>query len=132
MGSPLDHVDCSDIAACGAGGVSRGPKFALTGLLPLPKIRASCLQPRMVPMFEIFTKLRTLFASRNPWPQPERLNPWLDRADAPREILAQLQRGEIDADTARQLAHWHEKGYIVLPNVIDDTRIDRVLNDFEQ
>src|SRR5258708_25898222 len=86
----------------------------------------------MVPMFEIFTKLRTLFASRNPWPQPERLNPWLDRADAPREILVQLQRGEIDADTARQLTYWHEKGYIVLPKVIDDTRIDRVLNDFDQ
>jgi ectoine hydroxylase-related dioxygenase (phytanoyl-CoA dioxygenase family) len=83
-------------------------------------------------MFEIFSKFRSLFATRNPWPQPEHLNPWLDRAGAPREILARRQRGETDAETARQLTQWHAKGYIVLRNVIDDTRIDRVLSDFNR
>src|SRR5262245_40858237 len=86
----------------------------------------------MVPMPRLLPTLRRLFAPRrNPWPQAEHLNPWLDRTDAPRQIRARHRRGEIDADTTRQLTHWHKHGYIVLRNVIDNRRIDRILNDFE-
>jgi ectoine hydroxylase-related dioxygenase (phytanoyl-CoA dioxygenase family) len=83
-------------------------------------------------MPRILPTLRRLFAPRrNPWPQAEEQNPWLDRTDAPRLIREKRRRGEIDADAARQLTHWHKYGYVVLENVIDDRRIDRVLNDFE-
>ena len=83
-------------------------------------------------MFQIRRRMNQLFARRDtPWPQAVSLNPWLDRRDAPHQIQAKLQSGEIDADAAGQLTHWHEKGYVVLRNVIDERRIDRVLNDFE-
>jgi len=81
----------------------------------------------------ILSHLRQLFFSsrRNPWPQPERLNPWLDRSDAPRQIDARLRRGEIDAEQAAACQKWHDDGYLILRNVIDERCIERVLNDFE-
>jgi ectoine hydroxylase-related dioxygenase (phytanoyl-CoA dioxygenase family) len=68
----------------------------------------------------------------NPWPQPEHLNPWLDRSTALAEIEAREKSGNIDATTADALRAWHHHGYIILRKVIDDARIDRVLADFDR
>src|SRR5690242_18445365 len=68
----------------------------------------------------------------DPWPQPGRLNPWLDRRGAPRAIRTQLRRGAITAEQAVALEQWHRHGYVILRGVIDDGRIGRVLDDFER
>jgi ectoine hydroxylase-related dioxygenase (phytanoyl-CoA dioxygenase family) len=69
---------------------------------------------------------------RNPWPQPESCGPWLDRSTALAQIRSRWRRGEIDASTAKGLKHWHRYGYLILPRVIDEVRIERVLADFER
>lgn len=72
------------------------------------------------------------FQENQAWPQPEAVSPWLDRSNALSEIQAKLDRGEIDSDTAEKLSYWHKNGYLVLPKLIDDRRLDLVMEEFER
>jgi ectoine hydroxylase-related dioxygenase (phytanoyl-CoA dioxygenase family) len=60
---------------------------------------------------------------RGPWPQDQKLNPWLDRRGALAEIRARERAGKLDAATAKGLRKWHHDGYLILHNVIDHDRI---------
>ena len=70
--------------------------------------------------------------STNPWSQDFALNPWLDRPDAQAAIEMKRHRGLIDDDTSAKLLYWHNHGYLILPGIIDDARIEALLADFEQ
>jgi len=67
-----------------------------------------------------------------PWPQPTASYPWLDRPDAPEWIAHRQRAGDFDADTARKLYQWHRDGYLILPGVLDDRRIEALLAEFER
>lgn len=52
--------------------------------------------------------------------------PWLDRPDASEAIERRLGAGEIDTAQAEILRAWVRDGYVVLPDVLEDSLIDAI------
>jgi hypothetical protein len=69
------------------------------------------------------SRLRTFRAEHFPYAGPF---PWLDHDDAPEQIEARVQRGEITDTEAELCRCWAADGYVILNRLIEDAVLDDV------
>src|SRR5579862_4225259 len=75
------------------------------------------------------SKLPSFRAEHFPYSGPY---PWLDQPDALAVVQSRLAVGEITEGQAEQCRYWSENGYIVIPNLFDDSTLDIVWAAYEE
>lgn len=75
------------------------------------------------------SKLQAFRAEHFPYSGPY---PWLDLPDAAERIADKVRRGELTEEEAGQCRHWSDRGYIIVPNLIEDRILDDVWAAYEE
>lgn len=58
--------------------------------------------------------------------------PWVDRQDFPAQLQRRIEAETISEEEAGLLRSWHRDGFLHLPRVIEEERIEALLEEYEQ
>lgn len=59
------------------------------------------------------------------------LDLWTDRPDAKKVLAAKKKSGEVSAEVARQVTQFMTKGFVVLKQAVDETKVDAARDDID-
>lgn len=72
--------------------------------------------------------IRTFRAENFPYSDQR---PWLDRPDWQDLVAEKKRRGEIDSEQAQLCTQWAEHGYIIIPQMFSNERLDAIWKEYE-